>query len=208
MSASPALFVDSSLDPPDELVNNRADPDDRAVLEDWYLDRGIRVTRLGCALFFIHAYDAAAAYAAAANNTDADAADAADDAAAAAYDDAAAAAVVALSTLLLGEIDMHDGLKLIQLPGRYGYSVTRVGWMRRVGGDEWELLPGAVSIGRTSGQRTIDQVAIDGPGKDHQLWPPSKGVEEIHRLVIRRSMPADEKAWAKHCPKPKDWASP
>ena len=199
MSASPALFVDSSLDPPDELVNNRADPDDRAVLEDWYLDRGIRVTRLGCALFFIHDADAAnAANAADAANADANANADAD----------AAAAVVALSTLLLGEIDMHDGLKLIQLPGRYGYSVTRVGWMRRVGGDEWELLPGAVSIGRTSGQRTIDQVAIDGPGKDHQLWPPSKGVEEIHRLVIRRSMPADEKAWAKHCPKPKDWASP
>ena len=59
MSASPALFVDSSLDPPDELVNNRADLDDRAVLEDWYLDRGIRVTRLGCALFFIHDADAA-----------------------------------------------------------------------------------------------------------------------------------------------------
>lgn len=100
---------------------------------------------------------------------------------------------------------MRDGIKIIQLPGRYGYSVTRVGWLRRVSGDEWVLLAGAISLGRTSGERTVDELASDGPGKDHKLWPPSKGAEEIHRLVIRRSLVADEKAWAKHCPRPKDW---
>ncbi len=29
--------------------------------------------------------------------------------------------------------------------------------------------------------------------------------EEIHRLVIRRSLPASTKAWSKHCPRPADW---
>jgi hypothetical protein len=32
-----------------------------------------------------------------------------------------------------------------------------------------------------------------------------EGVEEIHRLVIRRSRPASEATWIKHCPKPAGW---
>lgn len=100
---------------------------------------------------------------------------------------------------------MKNGLKIIQLPGRYGYSVTRVGWLRRVAGDEWELLAGSRSIIRKSGTRNIDALASDGPGKDHALTPPSKGPEEVHRLVIRRALPASEEAWANDCPIPPNW---
>jgi hypothetical protein len=101
---------------------------------------------------------------------------------------------------------MSPGLKIFQVAGSYyGYGVTRVGWLRRVSGDEWEVLPGARTILRTGVPRPLDSLASDGPKKDHSLSDPSKGIEEIHRLTIRRSMPADLKAWAKHCPTPKGW---
>lgn len=100
---------------------------------------------------------------------------------------------------------MRDGLKVLQLPGRYGYSVTKVGWIRRAGGDEWELLPGSVSVFRTQGRATLDQLASRGLGDDHGATEPAKLGEDLHRLVIRRSLPADEKAWLKLVPKPKGW---
>lgn len=103
---------------------------------------------------------------------------------------------------------MREGLKVIQVTGAYyGYAVTRVGWLRRVDGDEYELLPGAVTVMRT-GQRNlagIDSLASEGPGKRYQCSEPAKAPEEIHRLLVRRSVPANEKAWAAVCPKPKDW---
>lgn len=101
---------------------------------------------------------------------------------------------------------MRNGLKIIQVPGGYGYwAVTRIGWLRRVSGDEWVLLPGARSIIRTQGARNLDSLASDGPKKDHTLSDASVGPEEVHRLIIRRALPADEKTWAKLCPRPDGW---
>jgi len=118
------------------------------------------------------------------------------------------AADAAITNLLTGAIDMTNGLKIIQVPGRWGYSVARVGWLRRVSGDEYVLLPGARTIMRTGTPRTIDSLASDGPGNDHILTAPSKATEEVHRLVIRRSVRADEQTWAAHCPRPEDWVEP
>jgi hypothetical protein len=100
---------------------------------------------------------------------------------------------------------MRNGLKIIQVPGRYGWSVTRICWMRRISGDEYETLPGSRTIVRTGNQRTLASLASDGPKTDHTLSDPDGGTEEIHRLLIRRSLPANEKVWAKHCPRPKNW---
>lgn len=100
---------------------------------------------------------------------------------------------------------MKDGLTLIQIPGRYGYSVTRIGWLRRVSGDEWELMPGARSIVRTGSWRTLDSLASDGPKQDHRLTEPSKLAESVHRLLIRRALYASTEAWAKECPQPEGW---
>lgn len=104
---------------------------------------------------------------------------------------------------------MHDGLKIIQLPGNYyGRGVTLIGWMRRISGDEWELMPGARVIWRKSGDFNhggLDNLAANGLGKDYDASEPAKGAEHINRLLIRRARPADEKAWVKHCPKPKGW---
>jgi hypothetical protein len=157
------------------------------------------------------AHAAAAAAHAAHAADDAASSDDADDAASSSddADDAASSAAAAsprIANLLSREPDMQNGLKIIQLPGRYaGWAVTRVGWLRRVSGDEWELI-GARTIVRTGTPRALDSLASHGPMTDHTLSDSSLAPEEIHRLVIRRSLSADVEAWAEYCPCPSDWS--
>jgi hypothetical protein len=145
--------------------------------------------------------DASASDAADATRAASDASDAADD----------DAANQNLFKLLTKEPDMREGLKVIQTTGAYyGYAVTRVGWLRRVDGDEYELLPGAVTIQRT-GERNLaglDLLASGGLGNRYAASEPAESSEEIHRLLVRRSLPANEAAWASVCPKPKGWVEP
>ena len=214
-----------------DLYDHRSEPNTRSVLEDYERSQGCSPTRLGLALSYLFSADADAAAADAAADDAATAAAAADadDAAAAAADaaaddaddvgaaaadaddaaDAADAAARSLSRSFLEEPDMHDGLKIIQIPGSYGYwATTLVGWMRRVSGDEWELLPGARVLWRQRGSRApngLDIIATKGPGEEYGMSDPTAGSEEIHRLIIRRSRPANEKVWAEYCPRPKGW---
>lgn len=98
---------------------------------------------------------------------------------------------------------MRPGLKLIKQPGYYG--PTRIGWVRRIQGDEYEMLPGWRTVWRTSGNRLLEHLAADGPGKDHALGEPSKVPNELNRHLIWASMPADEEAWRKFVPMPSNW---
>lgn len=103
---------------------------------------------------------------------------------------------------------MREGLKLVQVPGSYyGRAVTLVGWLKRTSGDEFEL-HGAVMVWRT-GQWApggLDDLAADGPdSKRYGHSKPAKMPEELHRLTLRRSKPANPEAWAKICPRPKNW---
>ena len=203
--------------PPLALLRRRSEPHSRSVLADWHEEHGKRQpARLGVALWLIAIADAGAA--AAADDAAADDAAAAIAAiAAAAIADAADAdadagvdaRIKTLNSLLKKEPDMREGLKVVQVTGAYyGYAVTRVGWLRRVDGDEYELLPGAVTVMRTGEHNLagIDLLASEGPGQRYQCSEPAKASEEIHRLLVRRSVPANEKAWAKVVPRPKDWA--
>lgn len=99
---------------------------------------------------------------------------------------------------------MRPGLKIIQIAGRYGYSVTLVGYMRRVGGDEWDMLPGHTSVVRTGGVRNIDELANDGPMDDHRCSQPARSVEEVNRVFLRRCKPANVEKWPM-VKRPKDW---
>lgn len=105
---------------------------------------------------------------------------------------------------------MRVGLTILQVTGGYyGRAVTMVGWMRQVSGDEFEMLPGNVTVWRKTGEfdpNGLDTLAANGPGKDYSTSEPSKTVEQLHRLLVRRPKPCDEKAWAKVLPKPKGWA--
>ena len=96
---------------------------------------------------------------------------------------------------------MTNGFKIITLPGRYN-SVTIAGWLRHLRGDQYLLLPGHRIIGRVSGVRSINELAIGGPGDDHRLWQPA-GPEEVDLHAVRRCIPASAKAWMKACPRPK-----
>lgn len=100
---------------------------------------------------------------------------------------------------------MREGLVLVVLPGRY-WSVTRVGWARRVAGDEWELLS-AVTVTRTGAPVALDALASGGLPPTHTATKPSEASELLHRLTVRRVFVANEMAWAAHCPRPKEWQS-
>jgi hypothetical protein len=192
----------------DALYDNRSDPDARMVLED--LERSSydrsTVCRLGFALSFI----AAAAAAAAADDA---APDTAPDYADADGDDADADHTLSdhtLSRSLLEEPNMETGLHLIQISVTHYRALTIIGWLRRVRGDEYELVPGARIITRKSGESAdwngFDDIASKGVGKKYKAHPAMKAPETLHRLIIKRSKPADEKVWAKECPRPEGWA--
>lgn len=102
---------------------------------------------------------------------------------------------------------MRDALVILKLPGGYyGRSVTRVGYLRRIGGDEWELLPGARTLYRTGGDLTpLDRLASHGPTMNHRLTDPQVGVEWVSRTLIRRLFPCNLEVWTKHIERPADW---
>lgn len=97
---------------------------------------------------------------------------------------------------------MREGLLLIQIPGRY-WGVTRVGWARRVEGDEWEWR--GVTVVRTGSPRTLASLASEGPKKDHDVSEVDALPELLHRFSPRRVLLANPEKWGKHCPKPEGW---
>ena len=220
--------------PPDALLLRRSEPGPRAVLEDWWRDRGWRgfegrLSRPPRLLVPAAAADADTTATAEADAADADA-DAADADAAAATDAAdtaadadataeaeADAATDATTTtdaadaadLLLEEKRMHAGLTVLVSQGTY-YGLIRVGWLRRVEGDEWELV-GARVLVRASGWRTSDgylalsEAAAQGPGTAWTLLPASAEPEPVWRGHMLRPIVADAEAWAVECPRPPEW---
>ena len=105
---------------------------------------------------------------------------------------------------------MSPGLKILQIQITLYRAITFVGWLRRVSGDEYELMPGSRIVTRKPGAQWswngIDELASKGPGTKYALTDPAQAPEELHRLGnIRRSKPADEKVWTRDCPRPKDW---
>ena len=106
---------------------------------------------------------------------------------------------------------MEHGLCLVQISITNYRALTIIGWARRKGGDEWELVPGARIVTRKPGEYAdwngFDDLASSGPAKKYQLADAMLQPEPLHRLMVRRCKPADEKAWEKHCPMPKNWTA-
>ena len=204
-------------EPPAELLDRRSEPEARAVLEDWLSERGRDLQWLG-AVATSHADAVAAAAADAADAADADDDDAAaatdvdDDAAADADADTADAADAAdaangqafkaVNRMTRGN-EMREGLKVLVVPGSY-WSLTQIGWLRRIDGDEWELVDARV-LRRVGGRVPLATLAAEGPGETIHVEKAAELPEEIHRLTIRRCIPANEKAWMEYCPKPTGW---
>ena len=203
---------------PQALLNNRSRPEVRAVLGDmreeaglsperWLMTMAQRLAAGAAADADDDADDTAAAAAdadAAAADADDDAADdtAAEDADGTAADDADGTADALKQVNYWRRSDMREGLLLLQLPGRY-WSVTRVGYARRVEGDEWEFR--GATVLRTGAVRTLSSLASEGPKKDHNVSEVDALPELLHRFSPRRVLAANEKAWAKHVKKPEGW---
>ena len=99
---------------------------------------------------------------------------------------------------------MREGLKLIKEPGYYG--ATKIGWLRRIQGDEYELVAGSWrTVWRTTGSRLLEDLAADGPLDDHELGNVAKVIDEINRHLVGSSKPANVAVWEAHCPRPNDW---
>jgi uncharacterized protein (TIGR02996 family) len=97
--------------------------------------------------------------------------------------------------------DMVDGLHIITAPGG-DYPYVLVGWAV-VDGLEVEL-HGCRILRRFGGSKFLSELAKSGPIQTTELGPPSD-VEYFFRPNLGRVIPADEKAWKEHCPKPKGW---
>lgn len=103
---------------------------------------------------------------------------------------------------------MREGLKIVLLPGGYyGRPVFRVGWLRRIEGDEYELL-NARTIIRTGAYAVggFDRLREKGPA-GYKLSEIAEEPEDVNRHTIRRSGKARESAWIEHCPKPNGWGA-
>ncbi len=96
---------------------------------------------------------------------------------------------------------MTDGIYIISVQSGY-YPFVLVGWVR-VKGLELEVYHARV-LRYFGSNNSLSQLAEKGPMTGTQLLPPSE-MEEVWRPNVSRSLPANEKAWAKDCPKPKGW---
>jgi hypothetical protein len=84
--------------------------------------------------------------------------------------------------------------------------VTLVAWAREVRPDEWELVNARVI--RREGYSTTRvglEGLAEGPAEGYLLSEPC--TEYAHRFDITRPRRADEKGWAKECPRPEGWES-
>ena len=203
-------------DAPRELTSRLSDPVSRAVLSDWLTEQGrersLQATIAALEISATFAATATAATAAADDDDDAAAADDADDDDDAAADDSADDSADdddddALKNnqmlWMKGPDEMRNGLAIVVVAGGWR-ALTRVGWLRRVEGDEWELV-GCRSV-RTVGRYVpLAELATIGPVKDVSLQQEAAEPEPVHRLLMRRVLYCDVAKWAKEVPRPKGW---
>ena len=189
---------------PAELLARRSEPEARAVLEDWLTERGRKVCSVLPLIGRLEEYADAYAYADA--DADADAYAYADaDADADAYDayadayadaDASRAQKQLINSLKHGD-EMREGLTILFSTGTY-FSSCRMGWLRPVNGDEWEILS-ARNVRRTASNGIIALAtcaAEKGLG-GHELGEVDPEPEDVHRLHCLKSIRVAEKDWPK-----------
>lgn len=99
---------------------------------------------------------------------------------------------------------MREGLAIVVTPGGRWWPLVQVGWLKHEAGDEWVLV-GARTLRRSTGRRTLSEVAKDGLLRDYVARPPSEEPEPLHRLLIRRVVYCRVESWATDCPRPDGW---
>ena len=98
-----------------------------------------------------------------------------------------------------GANHMRNGLYLLTTPSGGSVAVLRVGWLRRVEGDEYELV-GARTPLRGEYTVTFDQ-AQDAPPPSWKWTEPLKRPLQLHRFQIRAPVELDPAGYAKLFPR-------
>lgn len=87
-----------------------------------------------------------------------------------------------------------------------GMAVLRIGWLRRVAGDEYEALSMVTPKRAGDYQTMLADLAIDGPPKAWTFTRPIPGACPVNRFAIQGPVPLNPSQWSKISPRPKDWA--
>ena len=82
--------------------------------------------------------------------------------------------------------------------------VLRIGWIRRIEGDEYEALH-MVTPKRNSYEKMLSDAAIDGPPTGWTYTRPLPRPSPLNRFHILGAVSLDPKQWAKVCPRPEGW---
>ena len=100
---------------------------------------------------------------------------------------------------------MKPGLYLFATPSG-GRAVLRVGWIRRVEGDEYEVV--SQRTPKRSEYTTMpSEAAAKGPPSAWKFTDPHPLPCPLTRYHIHHPWPCNEKAWAKVCPRPEGFES-
>jgi hypothetical protein len=97
-------------------------------------------------------------------------------------------------------------------PGLYFYqqqsgnlAVLRVGWVRRVEGDEYEVLNLVTPLRDGDYTTLFADVANKGPPKKWRFSEPVWAASPTNRFHILGPLPLKPEQWKDICPKPKGW---
>ena len=99
---------------------------------------------------------------------------------------------------------MRNGFYLWAQPSG-GVVVLRLGWIRRIGGDEYEALHLVTPKRGGDYETMLADVAIDGPPKKWAFTRALPRPSPLNRFHILGPVSLDPKQWAKVCPRPDGW---
>jgi hypothetical protein len=102
-----------------------------------------------------------------------------------------------------GGSHVKPGLYLFATPSG-GRAVLRVGWIRRVDGDEYEVV-GQRTPKRGEYNTMPSDAAAKGPPRAWTFTDAHPTPCPLTRYHIHHPWPCDERAWATVCPRPEGW---
>lgn len=95
---------------------------------------------------------------------------------------------------------MRNGLYLLTTPSSGNVAVLRVGWLRRVEGDEYEVINARTPL-RGEYKTTFD-MAQNAPPPGWKWTEPLERPLQLHRFQIRAPVELSAEGYAKLCPRP------
>jgi hypothetical protein len=107
---------------------------------------------------------------------------------------------------LSGGQHMKEGLYVWSQPSG-GVVVLRIGWIRRVEGDEYEAQHMVTPKRNGDYSVMLADLAIDGPTKKWDYTRPLPRPSPLNRFHIFGPVSLEPSQWSEICPKPKGWVS-